>query len=226
MKAPASISVTSSLVLAAFASAGTLPGDTNEAALNPGLPLQTATVIAPKKTTGLAQSLPPNPNLSHWSGEIVQLTQAGLEESVVISFVHNAGVFHLSADHIVYLKDLGVPASVIQAMLAHDRERLTQTTNTASVATAAQSATKPADKPAVNLAPAIVEAEPQYAKATVIGGLAKQSETGAAKLDLLPSPKTSSRQVVPAKRKVLFPVREPYPVELTAPIVFLDAPAF
>ena len=54
----------------------------------------------------------------------------------------------------------------------------------------------------------------------VIANLGATAQTAAQSEKLL-QPKAPS-----AKRKVLYPIREPHPVELTAPIVFLDAPTF
>ena len=230
MKAPASISVISSLLVAVFASALTARATTNEDASNLSRPAQPAVAPSSKAVIGLPQFLPPHPNLSRGSAEILQLTQAGMDESVVISFINSSGMFQLSADHIVYLNDLGVTGKIIQAMLAHDREnlgKLPQTTNAANVSAtvqAEQPVTTAEEKPiTMDVALENVEAVPQDAKAS--NQVAVQPEVAVAKRDLLPS-KTNPLQPVSAKRRVLYPVREPYPVELTAPIVFLDAPTF
>jgi uncharacterized membrane protein YgcG len=54
-------------------------------------------------------------------GEVIKLSQAGLGNDVVLSFVNGSQSFYnLSADEIVRLKDSGVSPAVITAMLNHD----------------------------------------------------------------------------------------------------------
>ena len=221
MKAPASISVISSFVLAVFASIGTSWSATNDV---PGSSVRPVGVPVAKKT----EPAPSPPSLSRGSEQIVQLTQAGMDESVVLSFIRGSTQFHLSADHIVYLSDLGVSSGIIQAMLAHDREvlveKLSQTTNVATVSMSAQ--------PETAAAVQVVEAAAFNPAATNFTPLVQvpmplpmQPDSRSAKEDLIATQKPGRVQAA-TKRKVLYPVREPYPVELTAPIVFLDAPAF
>jgi hypothetical protein len=229
MKAPASISVVSSFLVATFASASTLRSATTEDDATLGRPQ--AGVTTSKTLIGLPPFLPPHPNLSRSSAEILQLTQAGMDESVVISFIEGAGLFQLSADHIIYLNDLGVIPRVIQAMLAHDSERLgklTQATNAANVSISAQSEqpdTREGKPASMAVAAENVAATPRDTDPKAINQIAIQPPAGVAKLDSLSS-KANPLQAVPAKRRAVYPVRQPYPVELTAPIVFLDAPTF
>src|SRR5579862_4633358 len=59
-----------------------------------------------------------NPQLS----EVVKLVQAGVGDNIVMSFVTNSpNAFQLSSDDVLYLNDLGVPQTVINAMLQRDR---------------------------------------------------------------------------------------------------------
>ncbi|MEY2466059.1 MAG: hypothetical protein QOD03_580 [Verrucomicrobiota bacterium] len=63
-----------------------------------------------------------NVNVSPAVAEIVKLVQAGVDESVLLSFATNSGsIFDLSSDDIVYLNDIGVPGSVVTAMIQHDQ---------------------------------------------------------------------------------------------------------
>lgn len=59
-----------------------------------------------------------NPQL----GEVVKLAQAGVGESILTAYVTNSpSPFRLSSDDVVYLNDLGVPQTVINAMLQRDQ---------------------------------------------------------------------------------------------------------
>jgi hypothetical protein len=60
-------------------------------------------------------------SLAPAAAEVAKLVAAGTTEDVVLAYVQNApGPFNLSADNVLYLKDLGVASSVITAMLNHD----------------------------------------------------------------------------------------------------------
>jgi hypothetical protein len=212
MKALASISAVSSLILVTVASVDTARSETNK------------TVAASIRS--VATSLP------RATAEVMQLARAGIDEDVVLSFVGNSSKFHLTADQIVYLTESGVSSRVVQAMLAHDRGDFVlakQATNDAGIAL---------PHPEANLDPITKQALSQTANApitpsskaeVVIPGTKTpavasvvEPEVEPLRQDLLPIEKVNR----PTKKKVLYRVREPYPVELTAPIVFLDAPTF
>jgi hypothetical protein len=60
--------------------------------------------------------------LSAPAGEIVKLTQAGVDANVMLAYVTNSvNTFALASDEIVYLNDLGVPPAVMTAMIQHDQ---------------------------------------------------------------------------------------------------------
>src|SRR5439155_11944149 len=60
-------------------------------------------------------------DLSPGVAEVVRLAESGVGDDVVLAFVQNSkSTFALSADHVLYLKDLGLSAPVITAMLNHD----------------------------------------------------------------------------------------------------------
>jgi hypothetical protein len=61
-------------------------------------------------------------DLSPAAGEVVRLAESGVGEDVIVSYVQNTrGAFGLTADHILYLKDLGLASETITAMLNHDK---------------------------------------------------------------------------------------------------------
>src|SRR4029077_10333105 len=77
---------------------------------------------APAQVGSAPKAPPSGVNLSATAGEIVRLAQAGLDESVMLAFVTNSTyVFKLSSDDIIYLNDVGVPSTVVTAMLHHDQ---------------------------------------------------------------------------------------------------------
>ena len=68
-----------------------------------------------------AQTAAPGSNLSPNAAEVVKLAGSGVGDVIVTAFVQNAqGTFDLSADNVLYLRDVGVSQAVITAMLNHD----------------------------------------------------------------------------------------------------------
>jgi len=69
-------------------------------------------------------SVTPPPNISPNSplAQVVRLVQAGVEQSVIMSYVSNStSTFNLDSDTIIYLSDLGVPNEVVTAMMQRDQ---------------------------------------------------------------------------------------------------------
>ncbi|HEY5914853.1 MAG TPA: hypothetical protein VJA21_30040 [Verrucomicrobiae bacterium] len=62
------------------------------------------------------------PRLSPWSSQVLKLAQAGVYEDVVFSYIDSAGTFNLTADQIITLTQSGVPRDVIAAMIQHDAD--------------------------------------------------------------------------------------------------------
>jgi hypothetical protein len=92
------------------------------------IPLQT--IYGQPAPASEASELPPQvqssaevPNdLSPAAAEVVRLAESGVGDEVVTSYIQNSkSVFGLTADHILYLKDLGVSSESITAMLNHDK---------------------------------------------------------------------------------------------------------
>ncbi|MDW8309492.1 MAG: hypothetical protein RMK20_08980 [Verrucomicrobiales bacterium] len=74
--------------------------------------------------------------------EVIKLAQAGVDESVMLTFVTNSqNLFKLGADEIIYLKDIGVPDNVVTAMLERDHA-LQQALNEAAQAQAQEAAAR------------------------------------------------------------------------------------
>jgi hypothetical protein len=91
---------------------------------------------APGQVVSTAGTAPENVALSGPAAEVVRLAQAGVGENVMLSFVTNSpNTFDLSADAIIYLNDLGVPGTVVTAMIQHDQAIKTGSSNVAGVST-------------------------------------------------------------------------------------------
>jgi len=64
---------------------------------------------------------PAVPVLSPGAAEVVRLAGAGTGDDVTLAYIQNAqSAFNLTADHILYLKDVGLSSQVITAMLNRD----------------------------------------------------------------------------------------------------------
>lgn len=184
------------------------------------------------------------PRLSPWAKEILKLTQAGVSRNVVEAFIDNAGVFALGADQIIYLTDLGVGGDIIERMLQHDRDLISGVmpptivseppyeplvftipkaeNNSSGAGVAAPAATSPAVTPTGGTS--------TTATAKTAASVATTSDTRSGTTVVEPEPGAPTGAVttprstpVPQKRDSRYPVREPQPVELLPPILFINA---
>lgn len=83
-----------------------------------------AGVLAMAAGNGLAQDATAGaPQLSYGVSQVIQLSKANISEDTIISFVQNSGnSYGLDANQIIYLKEQGVSANVINAMInQHNR---------------------------------------------------------------------------------------------------------
>jgi hypothetical protein len=77
---------------------------------------------APGQVVSTPTTPPPDINVSGPAAEVIKLARAGLDESVLLAFVTNStSTFNLNSDQIIYLNDIGVPATVLTAMIQHDQ---------------------------------------------------------------------------------------------------------
>jgi hypothetical protein len=73
-------------------------------------------------TATASEPLPNNISATSPLGQVVHLVQAGIDESIVQSYVTNSpSTFNLDSDRIIYLTDLGVPTSLMTLMMQRDR---------------------------------------------------------------------------------------------------------
>jgi hypothetical protein len=137
MKPP--IALTWSLCLALFAAlpspaasgqdaANSTPGgvsDTNAPSVAPANAAPDASSPAIESAPGRVVTTaapPPTVALSGAAAEIVKLAQGGVSDEVMLSFIANSSnTFNLTSDGIIYLNDLGVSSSVVNAMIEQDR---------------------------------------------------------------------------------------------------------
>ena len=68
------------------------------------------------------KSVPSNVNLSGAAAEVARLASSGVDEGVLLAYVKNStSTFNLTAEEIIYFKDIGFPDSVVSGMLEHDQ---------------------------------------------------------------------------------------------------------
>jgi len=205
------------------------PSPAAAASVEPGTPPQAAPqpATAAPAVPGNAgvESLSSNRYLSPWFYEIERLTQAGVGEAVVLSYINSAGTFNLSADQIISLKNLGASPQVINAMMRHDRELISGQRPMPvsappplppSVQAALAASLHTTDRAS---APPTTLATPAPAPSGSI--VAPDDESGASGTWVWVEPDD-----VPDQPASAGPVRVPYAVKLNDPIIVLRLPTF
>ena len=226
----------------ALASNVAAPGSALSVTLNqPDIPSETKAAGSGAQVTKPGAS-PSHLHLSPWTAEIVKLAEAGTDDNVMLSFIDNSGTFSLGADQIIYLNDLGIPGRIVTAMLQHDNEVLSGMRPLTIVSQPPldidlTAMFGPARNPATLTPAAASPASAQSAPVAVDLVIAPKNEPSPAvqqnvaearpiELQYAPTHETgpitsfwSSQS--PETHGTLYPVREPYPVELLPPIVFV-----
>jgi hypothetical protein len=236
------------------------PGTPGQAALSapaagPGFHEKTAVLAIPSAATNavFGQTLskdgqpPLRPPLSPWTTEVVKLGKAGVEDSVIYSYIDNTpGTFNLDADQIIHLNDLGISSDVLTAMLQHDSDLRSglqpvpastvpgssstmQITFVAASDASSGTTQPPASQPEASLLagseasnpPGDNAPEPDFHLVPAVASRAVYR---------MPDPIGSDRALAPpqtgqgfAPRATVYPVREPYPVQITDPIFVIHA---
>lgn len=206
---------------------------------------------APDQADAQDKRLPPGSYVSGWLIELVKLAKAGVEEGVLLTFIDSAGTLNLGADQIIYLRDLGVSNGVIQAMILHDSELASGLRPMPAAAVAASepavqlTLAVPTEAPSqsgpssarLNFPSVPLSREPPPSTpATLANGVAPgQPEDGARvafagqQLDVAVEPQgetfppPSEQRQSPPARSGFSPVREPYAVQLSDPIIVVRA---
>jgi hypothetical protein len=79
-----------------------------------------------------SSALPPNILPTSPLAQVIRLAQAGVDESVIMTFITNStSTFNLDSDKIIYLKDIGLPNEVVAAMMQRDQQLQQQMTASA-----------------------------------------------------------------------------------------------
>lgn len=198
----------------------------------------------PETAAIVSRRQPPKMRLSPWTSEVLKLAESGIETGVILGFIENAGTFNLSADQIMYLNDLGLPGEIINGMLQHDRDVITgakpltitsepewPTPFEPAVADQHREQEMPSPKP--KPAPPASSPAPVEPSQIVAGALYELTASQAAQ-SLAKSEEFQSHQPTRMHQRAAgergsaltggrnpYPVREPYPVEITAPIFFI-----
>jgi hypothetical protein len=163
---------------------------------------------------------------SPWFYEVERLAQAGVDEGVVQTYINStAGTFNLTADQVIYLKNLGLSPQVINTMIDHDQELISGArplTASAppplppSVQAALAARLHPAgDATVPSEAPAPL---PPATRSTII---APDDDSDAARAWVMVEPDD-----VPDQPRSAGPVRVPYAVKLSDPIIVFRLPTF
>jgi hypothetical protein len=86
----------------------------------------------PSANAASTDELPPFIYPTSPLAQVVRLTQAGVDQSIVLTYVTNSSsTFNLDSDKIIYLRDIGLPNEIITAMMQRDQwlqQQMTATT--------------------------------------------------------------------------------------------------
>ena len=132
------------------------------------LPLTAAYAQAPGPEAPGAEEQAPAAapaNLSPGAAEVVRLAGAGVGDDVMLAYINNSQApFNLSADAVLYVKDLGLSPQVTSAMLSHDSMLRSQGQQYAPATTApvAPPAAAPAVAPPTAPPTAVAAPAPTY----------------------------------------------------------------
>jgi hypothetical protein len=167
------------------------------------------------------------------SADLLKLARSGVDESRLLLRVNtSADIFGLRADQIIYLQKLGISSRLIIAMLQHDADLL--------------SGRRPADpfspieSKGLVMSAAVADKDPFGSPSKQTNNVPGQSSAPASPLissssspiefesptfDLAePDSPSDSDDAVPEQEPELYPVRKPYPVKLSDPIIVFRMP--
>lgn len=182
---------------------------------------------------------PSQPRFSPWTTEMVTLAQAGIDESILYAYMDCcAGTFNLGADQIITLTQLGLSGDIITAMLQHDADILAgvrpvpiSAAPASTIEISVIGSGETTAEPHVPLAPAVAPASESAVSAAagsappapVRSIVAPEKRTAEETLTVIRPGEFHSWRESSSERASLYPVREPHPVPLTAPIVVMRA---
>jgi hypothetical protein len=159
----------------------------------------------------------------------MKLARAGVDDSVMLTFIDSAGTFNLGADQIIELRDLGVGTEVVMAMIDHDFELLS---GCRPMPAGALAASPPQIQFSVSSAgpdSTISESASELTSpSTIISSVSGSPGDASIALQFAANdqewiPAVQQREAPPVQPG-LSPVRTPYAVKLTDPIVMFRGP--
>ena len=158
---------------------------------------------------------------SVWLKELVKLARSGVEEPVLLSFVDSAGTFNLGAEQIIFLRDVGFSSDLISSMIVHDAEIIS---GQREVAASSLSLSSPAlDVKFTKAEPAVQAPPPSDTIVAPMTADFPQEEFVESEPALDFSAESTAR--VAARNQELYPIREPYAVPVTEPLVLVNRAA-
>ena len=105
----------------------------------------------PARANGIKKAAQPA-RLSFGVDEVVKMHNGGVEADVIMNYIENSSVpYHLSAEEVVHLHDIGVPSPIITTLIRHGA-KVQQQANAAS-AVIQQKATEEAKAASANFNP-------------------------------------------------------------------------
>ena len=185
------------------------------------LPAATAASGAP-----VAKAPPAILSMSPWFYEVERLARAGVDDTVIFAYINNtAGTFNLTADQVIYLKNLGLSPQVINTMIDHDQDLISGARPLTASAPppfppAVQAALEARLHPVGN-APAPSAAPAPSSTVPWSSIITPEDNSAAAGTLVFVEPDD-----VPDQPRSAGPVRVPYPVKLNDPIIILRLPTF
>lgn len=131
--------------------------------------------------------------------EVVDLSQAGVGDPVVLEFVKNStNAYELSVDEIVYLKDLGVSEQVLAGMVHRGNELRQQAAKEAEVVAANPPANPPPSEPAQPPPAEVAQAQPAPAPAPAPPSAPSAEQSAVAQAQPAP-PQAEAPQAAPVQ---------------------------
>jgi hypothetical protein len=170
----------------------------------------------------------PLPPVSDALAQVLDMSEAGVDETVLLAFIRNSKEnFEVGPDQIIFLRDLGIGNSVVSAMIRQDAHRktvwqpITPEKNPIEEVHAAirRALATPVDPPATTASrqPQPIATPAVFTPQTENMPSEPESVAGGA-------PSLEEAEVpVPEQEESLYPVRAPYPVKLTDPILVFRA---
>ena len=84
---------------------------------------QTQPTLSPPDNATESSALPPGILPNSPPAQVIRLAQSGVDESIIMTYVTNSSsTFNLNSDKIIYLKDIGLPNEIVNAMIQRDQQ--------------------------------------------------------------------------------------------------------